>query len=99
MRRSLVLLLCTMSWPVMADVTSPSGKTVDCYCTDTGGTRVELGQTICLAVDGRIFQARCEMSQNVPMWRETGSPCLGANLAPSSVERLLHRLSEARDAG
>lgn len=50
----------------------------DCYCTDKSGARVELGQTICLNVDGRAFMARCEMSLNVPMWRETGSNCLSS---------------------
>ena len=50
----------------------------DCYCTDKTGARVELGQTICLNVDGRAFMARCEMSLNVPMWRETGRNCLSS---------------------
>ena len=49
---------------------SPGGKTVDCYCTDRNHNRVELGETICLQVDGRMFMAQCQMSLNVPMWRE-----------------------------
>lgn len=47
----------------------------DCYCTDSGGDRVELGGTICLSVDGREYTARCEMSQNNPMWREIADSC------------------------
>ena len=62
--------------PLAADVTSPSGKTVDCFCTDKGGARVELGENRCLEVGGRVFMARCEMSLNVPMWRETGQSCV-----------------------
>lgn len=50
-------------------------KWPECYCTDTSGARVELGETICLTVDGRSFQARCEMMLNNPMWREVGSDC------------------------
>lgn len=50
-------------------------KWPDCFCTDTSGARVELGETICLTVDGRSFQARCEMMLNNPMWREVGSGC------------------------
>ncbi len=66
----------------------------DCYCTDKSGTRVELGQTICLNVDGRAYMARCEMSLNVPMWRETGSDCLSSrnNLLPQSLDPRVHPL-------
>ena len=62
--------------PAVADVTSPSGRTVECYCTDKTGARVELGEQRCMNVGGRIYMARCEMSLNVPMWRETGEGCL-----------------------
>ncbi|MFK7868040.1 MAG: hypothetical protein AB8B58_02250 [Roseobacter sp.] len=62
----------------LADVTSPSGKTVPCYCTDTAGSRIELGETICLQVDGRMFMAQCQMSLNVPMWREVQEGCLSS---------------------
>lgn len=68
---TLILLTC----PAAADVIGQSRKTVDCYCTDKSGARVELGQTICLQVDGRMFMAQCQMSQNVPMWRELSSGC------------------------
>ncbi|THH39192.1 hypothetical protein E4Z66_02375 [Aliishimia ponticola] len=66
--------------PAIADVTSPSGKTVDCYCTDSSGSRIELGETICLQVDGRMFMAQCQMSLNVPMWREVSKGCLSSQL-------------------
>lgn len=48
----------------------------ECYCTDSAGDRVEMGEILCLSVGGRAFMARCEMSQNVPMWRETGDGCV-----------------------
>ena len=64
--------------PALADVTTPGGKVIDCYCTDTSGSRVELGESICLFVGGRAFMARCEMSLNVPMWRETGKGCVSS---------------------
>lgn len=73
-------ILCLMAAPALADVTSPSGKTVECYCTDTQGARVELGETICLRVDGRAFMAQCDMSLNVPIWRDTGTGCLSSSL-------------------
>ncbi|MBR9841845.1 MAG: hypothetical protein GYB25_01680 [Rhodobacteraceae bacterium] len=65
--------------PVLADY-NMNGKSIDCYCTDTGGGRVELGETICLQVDGRMFTAQCQMSLNVPMWREISAGCLSSGL-------------------
>jgi len=31
-------------------------------------------------VDGRSYMARCEMSLNVPMWRDTGEGCISAEM-------------------
>ena len=78
--KRLAIFLCFLSLPAVADVTSPSGKTVECYCTDKSGSRVELGQTICMQVDGRMFMAQCQMSLNVPMWREIEQGCLSSGL-------------------
>lgn len=58
-------------------------RTIDCYCTDSGGARIELGESICLQVGGRMFTAQCQMSLNVPMWRETQNGCLSSSLAPN----------------
>lgn len=69
--------------PAMADVIGPGGKVIDCYCTDKSGSRVELGEFRCLTVDGRQFMAQCQMSLNVPMWREVQASCLSANLLDS----------------
>lgn len=65
--------------PALADATI-GGKTVECYCTDSKGGRVELGENICLTVDGRSFTAQCQMSLNVPMWREISTGCLSSAL-------------------
>ncbi|MEM6309456.1 MAG: hypothetical protein AAF754_05345 [Pseudomonadota bacterium] len=73
-----VSLSFLLASPVLADVTSPSGKTVECYCTDSKGQRIELGQTICLQVDGRMFMAQCQMSLNNPMWREVSTGCFSS---------------------
>jgi hypothetical protein len=76
----LCLALLLTAAPALADVTYPSGKPVECYCTDRTGGRVELGETICLHVDGRMFMAQCQMSLNVPMWREVQKGCLSSSL-------------------
>ena len=81
-----VLLIAALTGPVWAgdDVV----KWPDCYCTDKGGARVELGETRCMFVDGRSFTAQCQMSLNNPMWREVGEGCLSSELqqpvSPSS---------------
>jgi hypothetical protein len=80
MRKVLTLLFITLPAFGTADVTSPSGKTVDCYCTDKGGSRIELGQMTCIQVDGRMYMAQCQMSQNVPMWREVAPGCMSSSL-------------------
>lgn len=74
------ILLTLQTAAALADVQGPGGKTIDCYCTDKSGARVELGEMRCLRVDGRMFMAQCQMSLNVPMWREVQSSCLSASL-------------------
>ena len=84
------IILALIATPGHADVTGPGGKVIDCYCTDSTGSRVELGQSICLFVDGRAFTARCEMSLNVPMWRDTGEGCVSARGVSKLREPLPH---------
>ncbi len=73
-------LIALAAAPVRADVIAPDGTVRDCYCTDSTGGRIELGETICLHVDGRMFMAQCQMSLNVPMWREVQEGCLSSRL-------------------
>ena len=74
--KHLALFILLVPFGAQADVVTPEGRTIDCFCTDTSGSRIELGETICLQVDGRMFMAQCQMSLNVPMWRETSEGCL-----------------------
>ncbi|WP_170413966.1 hypothetical protein [Ruegeria atlantica] len=78
--KRLILVLTLFVTPALADVVGPGGKVQDCYCTDKSGSRVELGEMICLQVDGRMFMAQCQMSLNVPMWREVQEGCLSSGL-------------------
>ena len=87
--RFLLALAFLVATPALADVKGPNGRTVDCFCTDSQGLRVELGETICLTVGGRAFMAQCDMSLNVPTWREVGQGCLSSSREISPVERLL----------
>ena len=74
------LLLSLLPVTTLADVKAPGGRVIDCYCTDRNRNRVELGETICLHVDGRMFMAQCQMALNVPMWREVQEGCLSSDL-------------------
>jgi hypothetical protein len=78
--KRLIFAFCCAALPAAADVTYPGGRTIECYCTDRAGARIELGQTICMQVDGRMFMAQCQMSLNVPMWREVQPGCLSSSL-------------------
>jgi hypothetical protein len=88
----LVAAASAMPCPALADVVGPGGKVIDCYCTDKTGTRVELGELRCLDVDGRQFMAQCQMSLNVPMWREVQANCLSASLDLSEAPQRLPAL-------
>jgi hypothetical protein len=81
--KNVAAFLILFASPAVADVTGPNGRTIDCYCTDSGGGRVELGETICLHVDGRMFMAQCQMSLNNPMWREVQEGCLSSEAGGS----------------
>lgn len=72
-------MVAALSAPAMADY-NLNGKTIDCYCTDSSGGRIDLGETICLQVDGKMFMAQCQMSLNVPMWRKISDGCLSSQL-------------------
>jgi len=48
----------------------------DCYCTDSQGKRVEVGQHACLHIGGREIWALCDWSVNVTTWRHReGESC------------------------
>ncbi|WP_425082929.1 hypothetical protein [Ruegeria profundi] len=87
--KGLVFILSLFALPAMADYVGPDGKVRDCYCTDKSGSRIELGQMICLQVDGRIFTAQCQMSLNVPMWREVQEGCLSSDLDWPDLDQTL----------
>jgi hypothetical protein len=78
--KAVLPLLLLAATPALSDATI-GGKTVECYCTDTQGARVEMGEMICLHVDGKMFMARCAMSLNVPIWRKVSDGCLSSRLS------------------
>jgi hypothetical protein len=47
----------------------------DCYCTDSQGSRVEIGRTACLRIGSQEVLAQCDMSLNNPIWRRVQEGC------------------------
>ena len=84
LRIALILTILMTPMLAYADVKS-KGRVIECFCTDKTGARVELGEMICLQVDGRMFMARCEMSLNNPMWREVQEGCLSSQTPMTPV--------------
>lgn len=49
----------------------------DCYCTDSQGRRVEVGQMACLTIGQRQVLSRCEQASNLTIWRHQSEGCPG----------------------
>lgn len=47
----------------------------ECFCTDSVGQRVEIGERACLTINSRSMSAVCGMSLNNPAWRMDGEDC------------------------
>ena len=47
----------------------------DCFCTDSEGKRIELGQMTCLKIGSQQVLARCAMSVINPTWRHISQGC------------------------
>ncbi|MEL6424013.1 MAG: hypothetical protein AAFQ33_01020, partial [Pseudomonadota bacterium] len=69
-----------------------TGEPIECFCTDGGGDRWELGDVICIDIYGRSFLARCEMSQNNPTWRDLREGCVSSGLKRGLDDEGLQRL-------
>lgn len=76
---ALSVLAAILAAPASADVAA-GGREIPCTCRDSHGGVRELGQEVCLVVDGRAFMARCEMALNVTTWRDTGMGCASSGL-------------------
>ncbi|MFQ6552067.1 hypothetical protein AAD018_006935 [Aestuariibius insulae] len=85
MRFAFLLILFATQGAAQSEGTTRSDP---CYCTDREGSRIDLGEQTCLFVDGRSFMAQCQMSLNVPIWRDIGEACVVGERqldAPASV--------------
>ncbi|MEM1267406.1 MAG: hypothetical protein AAGI50_15455 [Pseudomonadota bacterium] len=72
-----MMIAATLLLKVEVTQAAPPLKEIECYCTDSWGSRRELGDMVCLEIGSRRFLARCEMSLNNPIWREVSDACVG----------------------
>jgi len=49
----------------------------ECYCTDSQGDRVELGEYACLQIGSRQVYSRCEKRRNLVIWNHQSGGCPG----------------------
>ncbi|MEO0621636.1 MAG: hypothetical protein AAF183_05350 [Pseudomonadota bacterium] len=47
----------------------------ECFCTDSQGSRVEVGQMACLQIGSRQVMSRCEKARNLVIWRHQTEGC------------------------
>jgi len=47
----------------------------ECYCTDSRGRRVEVGETACLRIGSREVTSRCTKRRNLVIWRHQSEGC------------------------
>lgn len=47
----------------------------ECFCTDSQGSRVEIGQMACLQIGSRQVMSRCEKASNLVIWRHQQEGC------------------------
>lgn len=47
----------------------------ECFCTDSKGARVEVGQMACLTIGSREVLSRCEKARNLVIWRHQQDGC------------------------
>lgn len=47
----------------------------ECFCTDSMGRRVEIGETSCIQIGSTSYLAQCGMSLNNPAWRRVSDSC------------------------
>ncbi|WP_234937488.1 hypothetical protein [Rhizobium herbae] len=52
-----------------------------CTCRNRDGSKLELGQTVCIRVGDTAYLARCEMELNVTTWRKLRDGCPEARLS------------------
>ena len=47
----------------------------ECYCTDSRGRRVEVGEMACLRIGDRRVKSRCTKVRNLVIWRHSAEGC------------------------
>ena len=79
----LCLICCLLTAPAAAQQAVPPKKTIECYCTDRTGARVDMGGLTCIDVGETPYMARCVMVLNNPAWKKIQDGCVSSGLRMS----------------
>ncbi len=86
MRPMLIAAALLFASPVLADDARPLAQFQlptpkegysypECYCRDSSGGRVEVGQTACLTIGRQQVTSRCTKVRNLTIWRHQSEGC------------------------
>ncbi len=66
---------------------SPPGiASATCTCVNKGGALYELGERVCIRVNGKAYLAECQMNLNNTSWQKVADECPIASLSGSFAE-------------
>lgn len=77
MRLAVLITLALVASPLAAQDQAEK----PCFCRNSDGEKVMLGDIACLQVGSTMFMARCSMSLNVLTWRKVADGCLSSQIS------------------
>jgi hypothetical protein len=69
----LLVVLVSVFAGMFSTLSFASPPDARCTCRNRDGSKLQLGQTVCIRVGDMAYLARCEMDLNVTTWRKIRS--------------------------
>jgi hypothetical protein len=85
----LLVVLVSVFAGMFSTLSFASPPDARCTCRNRDGSKLQLGQTVCIRVGDMAYLARCEMDLNVTTWRKIrdGCPEARSSLGEQSLTR------------
>jgi len=77
----LLVVLVSVFAGMFSTLSFASPPDARCTCRNRDGSKLQLGQTVCIRVGDMAYLARCEMELNVTTWRKIRDGCPEARLS------------------
>ena len=77
----LLVVLVSVFAGMFSTLSFASPPDARCTCRNRDGSKLEIGQTVCIRVGDVAYLARCEMELNVTTWRKIRDGCPEARLS------------------